>query len=337
MKTERNSIFELIRIIAMFMIVIYHLIMFFVSPYYSTESLYKGIQIPLHIGVILFVFISGYWGIKCTMKGLIKLITMVAIYFLPIALLTDIYMGGEIKTIIKDCLFISHSPYWFIRTYLCLYLFSPVLNYYLENITAKKRNVLIGVLCFISIYIGTTQGDPTLSEGKNLANFSLLYILGNTLHEYEENWKKLSNKFLIPLYISLNFLLVATYCMFDGDFIRRIIWIMSFEYCSPILIVNALLFFIIIAKHQLHSKWINYIASSMFAVYLIHCQPFIEQHIIRSIMEYILSTTNNPLLVFLYCIVFTVLIMFISILIDKGLTPVWKFLDRFSNRIEYDY
>ena len=101
MKIERNSIFELIRIVAMFMIVIYHLIMFFVSPYYPTESFYKGIQIPLHIGVILFVLISGYWGIKSTMKGFIKLVTMVAIYFLPIALLTDIYYGGGVKAIIK--------------------------------------------------------------------------------------------------------------------------------------------------------------------------------------------------------------------------------------------
>ena len=335
MKIERNSIFELIRIVAMFMIVIYHLIMFFVSPYYPTESFYKGIQIPLHIGVILFVLISGYWGIKSTMKGFIKLVTMVAIYFLPIALLTDIYYGGGVKAIIKDCLFISHSPYWFIRTYLCLYLFSPVLNKYLENISAKKRKVLIVILCFISIYIGTTQGDPTLSEGKNLVNFSLLYILGNTLRTYEGIWKSLSNKYLIPLYLSLNFLLVFLYCILDSDIIRKLIWIISFEYCSPILIINGILFFIIIARYELHSKWINYIASSMFAVYLVHCQPFIEQHIIRSIMEYILSIANNSLLLLLYCIFFTAIIMFVSIIIDKGFSPLWKFQEKLSSRIEF--
>lgn len=94
-QTERNSIFELIRIIAMFMIVIYHLYMIFVSPYHPTEPFYRGIQIPLHIGVILFVLISGYFGIKCTIKGFVKLITMVVIYFLPIALLTDITYSGE--------------------------------------------------------------------------------------------------------------------------------------------------------------------------------------------------------------------------------------------------
>ena len=107
--------------------------------------------------------------------------------------------GGVNKQFLKDCLFISHTPYWFIRTYLCLYLFSPVLNKYLENITAKNRFILIGVLFFISFYLGTSHGDPSLSDGKNLANFSLLYLLGNTLHAYEERWKGFSNKNLIPL------------------------------------------------------------------------------------------------------------------------------------------
>ena len=91
---ERNSIFELIRIIAMLFIIHYHLFMIFVASHYPMESFYRGIQIPLHIGVILFVLISGYFGIKCTMKGLLKLVIMVAVYYLPIAVLTDIHIQG---------------------------------------------------------------------------------------------------------------------------------------------------------------------------------------------------------------------------------------------------
>ena len=95
---ERNSIFELMRIIAMFIIVTYHLFLFSVAPHYPNEPFYKGIQIPLHIGVILFVLISGYFGIKCSFKGLFKLIMMVAIYYLPIELSTDYFFsGGDFK------------------------------------------------------------------------------------------------------------------------------------------------------------------------------------------------------------------------------------------------
>ena len=169
--TERNSIFELIRIIAMLFIVIYHLFMIFLAPNYPMESFYRGIQIPLHIGVILFVLISGYFGIKCTKKGLLKLVIMVAVYYLPISLLTNIYNYEGIKQILKDCLFISHTPYWFIRTYLCLYLFSPILNKYLTDISMKQRLLLISGLSFISIYLGTSHGDPSLSDVKILRTF----------------------------------------------------------------------------------------------------------------------------------------------------------------------
>ena len=194
--------------------------------------------------------------------------------------------------------------------------------------------MLIGVLCFISVYLGTSHGDPSLSDGKNLANFSLLYLLGNTLHAYEKQWKRFSNKYLIPLYFLLNLLLVLLYCMFDGGIIAKVIWRISFPYCSPILIVNAILLFIIIARYQMYSKWINYIASSMFAVYLIHCQPFIEQHVIGWIMEHILSMVNNSLLIFLYLMFLVVVIMSISIIIDKGLSPFWRFISKLSSKIE---
>lgn len=80
---RRESSFELIRIVAQFMIVIYHLFLFFMYPMYG-DTFYKAVQIPLHIGVLLFVLISGYFGIKTSAKGFLKLIGMIAIYYIPI-------------------------------------------------------------------------------------------------------------------------------------------------------------------------------------------------------------------------------------------------------------
>ena len=47
----RNSAIELLRLLAMFMIVYYHLILFFIEPI-DANPIYKAIQIPFHIGVI---------------------------------------------------------------------------------------------------------------------------------------------------------------------------------------------------------------------------------------------------------------------------------------------
>ena len=76
----RNSAIELVRILAMFMIVYYHFILFFIEPI-DTNPIYKAIQIPLHIGVILFVLISGYFGIKPTFRGFFKILCIVPTVF----------------------------------------------------------------------------------------------------------------------------------------------------------------------------------------------------------------------------------------------------------------
>lgn len=56
----RESQFELLRIVAQWCIVFYHLFMDYTIHLQEQYPIYLGIQIPLHIGVLLFVLISGY-------------------------------------------------------------------------------------------------------------------------------------------------------------------------------------------------------------------------------------------------------------------------------------
>lgn len=85
----RESQFELLRIVAMWMIVFYHLFLSFTKGYEEIYPIYEGIKIPLHTGVILFVLISGYFGIRRSFKGVVKLLSMTAVYYIPISLVSD--------------------------------------------------------------------------------------------------------------------------------------------------------------------------------------------------------------------------------------------------------
>ena len=69
------------------------------------------------------------------------------------------------------------TPYWFVRTYLCLYLISPLLNKCLKDISTKERSYYIFALAIIAVYLGILQCDISLIDGKNLANFMLIYIM----------------------------------------------------------------------------------------------------------------------------------------------------------------
>lgn len=320
---KRNSVFEVVRIIAMLFIITYHLL---VMAYKETptETLYKTAWIPLHIGVILFVLISGYFGIKCSLKGLLKLVSTIALYYLPIAIFTDYENEG-----LKSLLFISHSPYWFIRTYLCLYLFSPVLNLYLKNTTTKERISLILTLSFISIYLGTSQGDISLFDGKNLINFSLIYVIGNTIRTYKERIMQIPIKYIICSYIFINLFTTTTYHILHGGIVSKFIWFVSFPYCSPLLIINAILFFIILFRLNFKSSAINYIASSMFAVYLIHCQPYINNLIDDILCNEIIG--NNIYANFIKIFLFAIAIMAVCTLIDKTISRCYTFLSKAIN------
>lgn len=88
----RESSFELLRIIAQFMIVLYHIYLFFVYPT-TNADIDKAIWMPLHIGVPLFVLISGYFGIKVSGKGIFRLIGQMFVYTVPLVLLFNMLIS----------------------------------------------------------------------------------------------------------------------------------------------------------------------------------------------------------------------------------------------------
>jgi hypothetical protein len=314
---KRNSAFELIRLVAMFMIVVYHILMYFIVPIANT-SLYQAMFFPLHLGVILFVLISGYFGIKPSARGLVKLIGMMFIYSVPFAfILKSIYNYGEISLF-----FVSKTGFWFLRTYICLFLTAPILNKFLDGITTSNRVLLLLIFGFISIYLGTMLGDETLKDGKNLANFYFIYLLGNTIKEYQNKWSLIPKYMLIFVWLLLNTCLVMIFCFFPnlGGLEMR----MFYSYCSPGIMLNSVLIFMIFANSHVHSKMVNWLAASALPIYLIHGNKTIFFMIIKPISLSIYNQAYNSLIVFVELGLFALVIMFVCILFDKCLSPIWR-------------
>lgn len=236
---------------------------------------------------------------------------------------------------IMDLMFVSFTPYWFVRTYLFLFLLSPMLNKYLEDINIIHRVILITVLAYMAIWMGTIQCDGSLAGGKNIVNFFLIYTFGNTLRVYHEKWKDISIVKLLTTYIFLNVVLVTLWMYFResvvGDAIKRI----SFWYCSPLLYVNAILLFMIFGRLKLTSQRVNFCASSVFAIYLLHCQPFILNNVISKGATAILNFTHaKEIQTILLFIIYATAIVVVCIAIDKLLTPLWALTSNLASRFE---
>lgn len=326
MQKTRESQFELMRIIAMVFIVFYHLFLDTTEHLWGDQPIYQGIQIPIHFGVLLFVMISGYFGIKPTFRGGGRLLIMVAVYFIPLALFFDI-KNEDLFGVAKDFLIVSYPRYWFFRDYLFLFLFSPVINNYLKDASLKQRFYLISILAFMAIWVGTSRGCIALIEGKNLTNFILLYVVGNTLKVYRDKWDKVPSWILIVLFLVINAVILLLWMPNNDNLIGTVIWTVAFPYCSPLLYVNAILVFMMIGKMKFQSKSVNWMAASAFAVYLIHYHLIVFNNVIKPGANQILAFCNNtpsgviPLF-FLYAIV----IFCVCILIDKILQPLWTFV-----------
>jgi len=282
---NRDSNYELLRLVAIFFIVYYHLLRFFVAPE-SSMIIYQSLQIPLHIGVPVFVLISGYYGIKLSMCGLLRILLPLLFFYVPIETAGHFWIGFDCADslgLANPLFFISQSPYWFVRTYFWLFLLSPVLNLYLKESTSKQRLYLLAVLCIIAVYFGTVRGDSSLFGGKNVVNFMFIYVLGNTIRHYQKIIDGINLSSIIIGYILLNALILFLYHYFYSPTAVDLLTRLCFSYCSPLLIHNAVLFFLIFGRLHFHNEFVNRVASSTFSVYIIHHVPFILFWILRPI------------------------------------------------------
>ena len=331
---NRNSSLELLRIIAMFMIVFYHLILFFVEPI-DSNPVYKAIQIPIHIGVILFVLISGYFGIRPSFRGFFRILCVVSVYYLPLRLWYVYKTGMGGMAMLDSFHVLSKTPYWFVRTYLCLYLVSPLINKVLKDISIKERLYYIFSFLVISVYLGVLQCDISLIDGKNLANFILIYIIGNTIKIEHFKLSQISSKAFWGIFIIMNIVLVFSYLYFYNTSISGFIWNWSFPYYSPFLFVSSIFFFIPFTRYTINSHIINYFAASVFSVYIIHHQPVVMDVLIQPIVHSVYIWADGNVAICLAMIgLLAMFILFICVLIDKLFTPLWRLLDKLGTFID---
>lgn len=331
---QRQSNIELLRCFAMLCIIVYHLCLFALVGVSTGTKLYQALQIPLHIGVPLFVLISGYFGIRFSLKGLMRLCSKGYFYFVPLAVIPMVLThSGGVKDILKSIFIFGFDAQWYLNTYLYLFLFSPIINRYLENTTKSQRLYLLAILTFMSVYIGNvTEGDVCLVEGKNLTNFLLLYTLGNSLRHYQEHINGCSQTKLVTSYLLFNALLVVGFMYVP--LIAGKIWKYSYAYDSPIIMVNSVWMFAIFSKLDVKSRFVNWMGSGVFACYLLQCPAILWKNCFERPIQYIYGFANEPWQILPIMVLYAAAAMLIMGSIDKVLNPIWNRLVAFAAKYD---
>lgn len=290
MAKQRESNIELLRLVVMAFIVLHHFIFHGLGQYrflsFGKTPLLSSSQIDyalivdsfLIAAVDVFILISGYFSIKFKASGFVKLFSVVS-FFAMIGFCNCLYTNGlqggvigSIGRIAQRGIFvISNKTYWFIQYYFILMFLSSPINKYVEVATKKSLLTTILILLFVNVYLGWMQDVTFVTDGYNLTNFIMLYLIGRYLKIYYH--KHIARKYDLLLFAGSSTItaILAVVLHRSGIDTYRV-----FCYNSPFVLISAISLFMLFTKIQYRSNVINYLAASCLSIYLmqeggIHC------------------------------------------------------------------
>lgn len=343
---KRVSKFELIRIIAMYLIVLHHSMVHGMLTMKPNQLLESPVNAAVgyivasggKIGVYLFVLITGYFMItsNISIKKLVKLWLPIFFWSVVLFIVFGCVINHEfsIGNLIKSIFPILFSQYWFMTVYVIMYLLIPLLNagvnWVIEN---KKENYFY----FISIVIILGNSEKILGGasqiGSLLTVFCVVYCLGAIFKKKDILKNYRVQKFSKILFISIiliNFILIIlldlgyTYKRINFAFnLMKAIVLYPYTLFS---IVEAILVFIIIGSSKMeYHPFINAISGTTFGIYLISDNRFIRTWLWDKTCHMNSLITTNPIIIVIYSLAITLIIFIIC----GGLEELRKFV--FSN------
>lgn len=190
---RRDSNFELLRIVAMILVLLVHVNYLSLGPVSKSEidaTPWTGFvrifceQLCI-VCVDLFVLLSGWFGIRPTFKKLSALLFQVLFVGLLSSAICKL-AGFAVPAFEIQNLIWFGQHYWFVVAYLILFAISPVLNSFCES--ASRREFATVVVSFFLMewafgwYKGGDAGHFYL--GYSAISFAGLYLLAQYLRRY---------------------------------------------------------------------------------------------------------------------------------------------------------
>ena len=155
-------------------------------------------------------------------------------------------MIGSIGRIAQRGIFvISNKTYWFIQYYFILMFLSSPINKYVEVATKKSLLTTILILLFVNVYLGWMQDVTFVTDGYNLTNFIMLYLIGRYLKIYYH--KHIARKYDLLLFAGSSTItaILAVVLHRSGIDTYRV-----FCYNSPFVLISAISLFMLFTKIQ---------------------------------------------------------------------------------------
>ena len=296
MKQEREYGIDALRIIAMLMIVILHVLLQggilkrleesswrYMTAWYLEAAAYGAVN--------FYGLISGYVGIKSRQRysSIAALWLQVAFYSVALSVVMHFILPELVpaKEWVNGLCPVSLNFYWYYSAYFFVSFLFPLVNRALQGMPVKESVFcLTALLVLLSVNTLAFQKDLFLvSNGYSPLWLLVLYMIGGVIRLHGEEMKSYRwiRRHALPLYLLGT---TATWGLkiFGGGrstgirflFGRTIPWDVLYKYNSPAIILSSIALFALFSGWKPGKnicRWIAVLSPATFGVYLIHVHP----------------------------------------------------------------
>lgn len=297
---ERNYGIDVLRILSMLMVVILHVlghggVLSALDPFTLRYDFVWLLEIAAYGAVDCYALISGYVGIHAKHKysSIIILWLRVAFYSFSLTVVDKIIGVNHVglgKTLFS--LFpVLTDKYWYFTCYFILFLFIPLLNYCVKELSKKTLQVFfLLVFTFFSVLAPVMRnfgGSMYIGGGYSPLWLIVLYLLGGYIRKYGL-FTKIKKRYLLFVFLISVLLtwfskIIIQYTtinllgsiQFDDTFV---------SYDSVTVLSSAIALLLLFSRIKINNRivlhTVSFLSPLAFSVYLIHEHYFVREFFI---------------------------------------------------------
>lgn len=283
---KRNYGVDALRICAMFMVVVLHVLAqggilqaLTATPMGINYEVAWLLEAAAFCAVNCFAMISGYVGVETEFRWYKGVVLWLQIAFWTVGLLiiyavaTDYPIGVE--QIARAILPVTTQHYWYVTAYFATFLFIPYMNRLINSLNKKEMQMLAVIIVVGASVVPTaTQSDVfALKGGYSFLWIALLYLLGGVIKrlEFGVNMKK---RTLFAIYVIGVLVAWTTKYVLESYPIPIFTANFLYNYTSVTMLACAMALLLLFAKLEIKSKEIltviRHASPLAFGVYIIH-------------------------------------------------------------------
>lgn len=291
LQKDRDSSFELLRIVAMLMVLCSH---------YGAHGGFRALHLDLgfnrlflqamglgNVGTCIFVMLAGYFGIRSVFRwrkaGKLELQVLFWSLGIHLAAVASGLVAFVPRDLLSSALPTLTRQYWFFTAYLVLYCLSPFLNRLLTGLSREEfTRLLLVMLALWSICPTFTSFDM---YGGEIPQFVMFYSIGAFLRLFPDNPVSRHGVLVVALGSALLAASVVVLNLAGGVSPVFSSHAHFFLNRNSILVVMLSAGLVSLFRgFSIRSRAVNAISANVFGVFLIHAHPLLKYRVWKDLL-----------------------------------------------------